>query len=158
MTYEHLSQDERYQISALLKAGLAISHIAQILGRHRSTIGREVRRNAGLRGYRPQQAQRFAELRGRNSRNARRIDKCQWLQAKKLLRNKWSPEQIASQRCMSHETIYRKIYADKRSGGSLWRKRRLHTIRLRGFMRHWGSENLPKVGFGLGGVCRWTEV
>ena len=120
MTYEHLSQDERYQISALLKAGLAISHIAQILGRHRSTIGREVRRNAGLRGYRPQQAQRFAELRGRNSRNARRIDTCQWLQAKKLLRNKWSPEQIASQGCMSHETIYRKIYADKRSGGSLW--------------------------------------
>jgi len=120
MTYEHLSQDERYQISALLKAGLAISHIAQILGRHRSTIGREVRRNAGLRGYRPQQAQRFAELRGRNSRNARRIDTCQWLQAKKLIRNKWSPEQIASQGCMSHETIYRKIYADKRSGGSLW--------------------------------------
>jgi transposase, IS30 family len=120
MTYEHLSQDERYQISALMKAGLPVSRIAQILGRHRSTIARELGRNAGLRGYRPHQAQQFAELRGRNSRNARRIDAYQWLQAKKLLRTKWSPEQIASQACMSHETIYRKIYADKRSGGSLW--------------------------------------
>ncbi len=120
MTYEHLSRDERYQIYALLKAGLAISRIAQILGRHRSTISRELKRNAGLRGYRPQQAHRLAELRGENSRNARRIDACEWSLAKKLLRNKWSPEQIASHASMSHETIYRYIYADKRSGGSLW--------------------------------------
>src|SRR5512137_255752 len=120
MTYGHLSQDERSQISALLKAGLPISRIAQMLGRHPSTIGRELRRNAGLRGYRPHQAQRFAELRGRNSRNARRIDACEWSLAKKLLRNKWSPEQIASHAWMSHETIYRKIYADKHSGGLLW--------------------------------------
>jgi IS30 family transposase len=120
MTYQHLSQDERYQIYALLKAGLAVSRIAQILGRHKSTISRELGRNVGLRGYRPQQAQRFAELRGGNSRNARRVDACEWSLAKKLLSDKWSPEQIASQACISHETIYRRIYADKRSGGSLW--------------------------------------
>ena len=29
--------------------------------RHKSTISREVRRNTGLRGYRPQQAQRRAD-------------------------------------------------------------------------------------------------
>src|SRR3974377_1552651 len=120
MTYQHLSQDERYQIYALLKAGHAISRIAEIIGRHKSTISRELTRNVGLKGYRPQQAQRFAELRGRNSRNARRVDASEWSLAKTLLLAKWSPQQVASQVCMSHETIYLKIYADKHSGGSLW--------------------------------------
>lgn len=108
MTYEHLSRDEHYQIYALLN-GLAISRIAQILGRRRSTIRRELKRNAGLRRYRPQQAQRLAELRGENSRNARRIDACECSQAKELLRIKWSPEQIAAHAWMSHETIYRNV-------------------------------------------------
>lgn len=120
MTYQHLSQDERYQIHALLKAGHAISRIAEIIGRHKSTVSRELTRNVGLKGYRPLQAQRFAELKGRNSRNARRVDAPEWMLAKKLLMDKWSPEQIASQVSMSHETIYLKIYADKHSGGSLW--------------------------------------
>jgi transposase, IS30 family len=120
MTYQHLSQDERYQIYALLKAGHAISRIAEIIGRHKSTISRELTRNVGLKGYRPQQAQRFAELRGRNSRNARRVSPSEWSLAKELLIAKWSPEQVASQVCISHETIYLKIYADKHLGGSLW--------------------------------------
>jgi len=105
MTYQHLSQDERYQIYALLKAGHAISRIAEIIGRHKSTISRELTRNVGLKGYRPQQAQRFAELRGRNSRNARRVSASEWSLAEQLLVDKWSPEQVASQVCMSHETI-----------------------------------------------------
>jgi len=56
---------------------------------------------------------RFAELKGRNSRNARRVDAPEWMLAKKLLMDKWSPEQIAAQVCMNHETIFLKIYADK---------------------------------------------
>ena len=52
MTYHHLSQEERYQISALLKAGLTQAQISVNLGRHKSTISREISRNSGLRGYR----------------------------------------------------------------------------------------------------------
>ena len=44
MTYHHLSQTERYQISALLKAGLTQSQISMNLGRHKSTISREIGR------------------------------------------------------------------------------------------------------------------
>ena len=121
MTYQHLSQNERYQIQALLKAGHAISRIAEIIGRHKSTVSRELTRNVGLKGYRPQQAQRFAELRGRKSRNARRVNASEWSLAKALLMDKLSPEQVSSQVCINHETIYLKIYEDKRSGGSLWR-------------------------------------
>jgi IS30 family transposase len=56
MTYKHLSQAERYQIYALMKAGHDQSQIAKLLDRHKSTINREVRRNSGSRGYRPKQA------------------------------------------------------------------------------------------------------
>jgi IS30 family transposase len=71
MTYHHLSEEERYQISALLKEGLTQSQIAVNLGRHKATISREITRNSGLRGYSPRQASTIAEDRSLNSRNAR---------------------------------------------------------------------------------------
>ena len=58
--YTQLTQEERYQIEALLKVGHPQSEIATVLKRHKSTISHEVRRNHGLRGYRPKQAQRLA--------------------------------------------------------------------------------------------------
>jgi IS30 family transposase len=57
MTYTHLSQTERYQIYVLMKAGQTQTEIAHILGRHKSTISREVARGSGRRGYRTRQAQ-----------------------------------------------------------------------------------------------------
>ena len=54
------TQEERYQIESLLKVGHPQSEIATVLKRHKSTISHEVRRNYGLRGYRPKQAQRLA--------------------------------------------------------------------------------------------------
>ena len=58
--YTQLTQEERYQIEALLKMGHHQSEIAVVLKRHKSTISREVRRNRGLRGYslNPRQTQR----------------------------------------------------------------------------------------------------
>ncbi|MCX7217121.1 MAG: helix-turn-helix domain-containing protein [Burkholderiales bacterium] len=73
MTYTHLSQTERYQIHALMKAGHNQAEIAQILGRHKSTISRELTRGSGRRGYRPRQAQHLSEERLCCSRNAARI-------------------------------------------------------------------------------------
>ena len=58
--YTQFPQEERYQIEALLKAGHPQNGIATLLKRHKATISREVRRNCGLRGYRPKQAQRLA--------------------------------------------------------------------------------------------------
>ena len=73
MTYKHLSPAERYQIYALMKAGLNQTEIALILNRHRSTISRELERNSGQRGYRPNQAQLLADSRAEGSRNALRL-------------------------------------------------------------------------------------
>ena len=121
MTYTHLSQTERYQIQALMKAGQTQTEIARILGRHKSTISREVARGSGRRGYRPRQAQNLSDERSQCSRNAAHVDEQILIQVRSLLGLQWSPEQIASQLPISHETIYQKVYADKAMGGHLWR-------------------------------------
>ncbi len=60
-SYTQLTQIQRYQIYALKKAGLSQTRIAAILGVHKSTISRELRRNSGGRGYRPKQATLLAQ-------------------------------------------------------------------------------------------------
>jgi IS30 family transposase len=57
------TQEERYQIYALMKAGHNPTEIAEVLGRHKSTISREFKRNRGMRGYRPKQAQELTHRR-----------------------------------------------------------------------------------------------
>ncbi|MFH1907014.1 MAG: helix-turn-helix domain-containing protein [Chloroflexota bacterium] len=54
-TYTQLTQEQRHQISALKRIGLRQSKMAKGIGVHRATIGRELRRNEGERGYRPKQ-------------------------------------------------------------------------------------------------------
>jgi IS30 family transposase len=44
-TYTQLTQEERYQIHALMKAGYSQTEIASMLGRDKSTISRELKRN-----------------------------------------------------------------------------------------------------------------
>ena len=48
--YKQLTLGQRYQIQALLQAGLNRSAIAKQLGVHRSTIGRELERNTPKKG------------------------------------------------------------------------------------------------------------
>ena len=59
--YTQLTQEERYQIDALMKAGQSQTEIAQVLGRHKSTISRELRRKRVQRGYWPKEILRFAK-------------------------------------------------------------------------------------------------
>jgi IS30 family transposase len=59
-TYTQLTHEQRYQIYSLLKAGLNQTEIANNIQVHKSTISRELRRNRGLKGYRPKQAHEFA--------------------------------------------------------------------------------------------------
>lgn len=122
MNYTHLTQEERYQIYALKKAGLKLNKIADVLGRAKSTVSREFSRNQGQRGYRPKQAQRLADE--RRSQNARLIDHATWQFAQSRLLEQWSPEQISRHAEISHETVYQRVYADKRAGGLLWKQLR----------------------------------
>ena len=118
MNYTHLTQEERYQIYALKKAGHKQSEIADVLKRSPSTISRELSRNTGERGYRPKQAHCLAAE--RRAMNAWTIDDVTWQFAQARLREEWSPEQISNHADISIETVYQRVYADKRAGGLLW--------------------------------------
>ena len=129
MPYHQITFEERYTLGLLRQRGLAPAAIARILGRHRSTIGREVQRNGTPRDgcYRPQLADWYARGRRSHSRRNRRFTPTDWERIQALLREDWSPEQIAGrlrrhrELAISHETIYRYIWADKRAGGTLYR-------------------------------------
>ena len=133
MDYIHLTQEERYQIYALKKAGLKQSEIASVLERSPSTISRELARNCGRRGYRPKQAHSLSLE--RRAINARQIDDATWQFAQEMLSQEWSPEQISGhllasgQDGISPETVYQRVYADKRAGGLLWKKLRSQKMR-----------------------------
>lgn len=126
MTYTQLTQEERYQIGAFLSSGNTQAEIAMKLNRSPSTISREIRRNTGLRGYRPQQAQRLAEER-RYHHVHYRIDDDTWNRVEILLREDWSPEQVSGWlstvgfQSVSPEWIYQYILIDKQDGGDLYR-------------------------------------
>ena len=128
MTYRQITFAERYTLGALRRQGLTPAAIARALGRHRSTIGREVRRNRKVcdGGYRPQLADWYARGRRWRSRRNGRFSAADLGLVRSLLGQQWSPEQIAGRLRregrlrISHETIYRYVWADKAQGGQLY--------------------------------------
>lgn len=123
--YTHLTQDERYQIFAYKKAEFSNSYIAKELSRNVSTIKRELARNSGLRGYRPQQAQTFALDRHREKPKAVKMTGSMIKRIKQGLKQQWSPEQIQGRlrkeklNAVCPKTIYDFIAQDKACGGDL---------------------------------------
>ncbi len=124
-TYNQLTQEQRYQIYALQKTGHSLSEIAEVIRVHKSTVSRELKRNRGRRGYRPQQAQSLAME--RRQKAVPRITTEVWAVVERLLRQDWSPEQISGRLkkeqkvCISHEWIYQYVLTDKQTGGNLYR-------------------------------------
>ena len=117
--YKHLSREERYQIHSLLKANQTISEIARLLGRHRSTISRELSRGRGQSGYRAEQACGKASERSKHSRKARRVDATVWSDVAFYLPLQWIPEQLADKVGVTYECLYLHVYANQAAGGDL---------------------------------------
>ena len=126
--YSHLTLEERCRLRGLMEMGLGKSEIARRLGRHRSTVDRELSRNRGAEGYRPDSAGRRAWVRKlRGSRIARSTHLRTYVEDR--LAMGWSPEQIAGrmelegvQHRVGAESIYRHIYspAGRRAGLPRW--------------------------------------
>lgn len=116
-------------IAAMKTWGWAPSEIARELGRHRSTVYREVKRNCMSDGGWYGAALACEKTRGRRSRSRRnlRYGAAHFAPIEAMLRADLSPDQIVGRlalegvKAMSHETIYRWIWADKKRGGTLWR-------------------------------------
>lgn len=145
-TYTQLTQEQRYQISAMLKIGQNQTEIAETIGKHKSTISREVRRNRGQRGYRPKQAQQMSLDRRKKAKP--RIQESTWALIESKLQEDWSPEQIAdwlkrnTDIQVSHERIYQYILADKRTGGRLYKHLRCQKKRRK---RYGGYDRRGKL-------------
>lgn len=118
--YKHLSEEDRDKIHLLLQAGAKLKQIAQGLGRHRSTIYREICRNASpeYKSYLPHWAQRRAQKRKSQAVRRRRL-KNDAIEAyvRKQLAASLSPELIAGrigqelpEHTISHEAIYQYVY------------------------------------------------
>lgn len=131
MNYNQLTENERYQIYSLLKEGLTQKQIAENLDRNPSTISRELKRNRGLRGYRPKQAQALSDHRRVNAFKHIKLTApvIEWVE--QLLRQELSPQQVVDylkrykKISLHHETIYQWIYADKAEGGDLFKHLRI---------------------------------
>ena len=131
MKYQQLTYEERVMLSTLKLQGLSIRTIAHMLGRHYSTLYRELDRNRCYKidgAYRPSKAQRRTQARRRRSRRNKHYSHHDFKLVRNLLRQKFSPEQIVGHirrlklmtRRLCHETIYQYIWRDKANGGSLW--------------------------------------
>lgn len=127
--YTQLSFEERCSIARLHEAGQSIRQIAAALDRQPSTIARELKRNSGTQvGYRPAYAQSQAAARRWTGARLEREDALREVILDRLAGG-WSPEQIAGRlareaghKLISHETIYRFIYAQlKRTNDRRWR-------------------------------------
>ena len=129
MRYHQITPEERYRLAALRTQHPPLSNaeIARRMARHRSTIGRELRRNASLYdgAYRPSRAQERTNGRRSRTRRGSSFTARQWMLVEDLLFKGWSPEQISGRlrrdgrMRISHETIYKYVWAEKYAGGSL---------------------------------------
>ncbi len=126
--YRHLTYAERCQIHALRESGISDAAIARQLGRDRTTVWREVRRNSGKRGYRHAQAQRRAETRRSAASSVpRKMTPEPVALVEGRLARGWSPEQVSGRlRLEGHPVAGRQwtcrhVHADRRAGGGLWR-------------------------------------
>ncbi len=121
MTYHQITGGERYMLAALRRQGLNQSQVGRALGRHRSTISRELKRNrCALDGrYRASKAQERTNGRRSRSRRNQRFTCQDYELIDNLLCRQWSPEQVAGHLrlsdvlSVSHETIYQHLWRDK---------------------------------------------
>ncbi|BCH20784.1 hypothetical protein MesoLjLb_05690 [Mesorhizobium sp. L-8-3] len=134
-TYSQLDLDERRKIERWRQAGVVVEVIAEKLGRHRSTIFREIVRNKFEDAELPQLSGYFCvaangkakERRSSHRKLARHPELRAWIIER--IKHGWSPEKIAGRLAyerssvrVCHETIYRFAYSsDGQELKKLWR-------------------------------------
>lgn len=146
--FSHLTLEDRRQIERWRHARLSPDEMAQRLGRHRSTIFRELRRNRyhdvelpHLSGYWGMLAQKLALGRRFQHRKLVRLPQLR-AQIVECLRSGWSPEQIEGRMRLegamprvSHETIYQYVYSEDGRAAELWRHLASGRRKRRGYRR-----------------------
>lgn len=121
-TYNQLTADERDKIALFMAGGCNLNNIARMLGRNRSTISREIKRNGApkYKSYTPHAAEARSKHR-KSAANTHPRLKNSFIRnyVHQKIKDGWSPEIISGtlkkehpENSISHESIYQYIYAD----------------------------------------------
>ena len=123
MSYTHFTPIERGKIELMLEQGKSNCAIARHLGRHRTSVAREIERNSRKTGYNADDAHKQYRNRRKVCRPKGKLnfnDPLRDYVVEKIAEEHWTPELVGkrlpleypgnSKMRVSHETIYRKIY------------------------------------------------
>jgi len=135
----HLTHEQRYTISCMLKQNYSQTAIGLAIGRDKSVISREIKRNCDKRDntYRADLATKKYNNRQRDKPKAIKFTIDIKKNIETLLREDLSPEQINGvmkkdgMPTVSTERIYQHIWADKKSNGTLYKHLRREGKRYR---------------------------
>lgn len=124
---KHLTKEQRYTISSMLKAGHSQKEIALTISKDKSVVSREINRNADKRSgeYRCDLAHRKCISRHQNKPKHIRFTAELKSKVEELLKEDYSPEQVVGTlkkqdaTYVSHERIYQHIWEDKHKKGEL---------------------------------------
>ena len=129
MSYYHFKQEQRNELSALLRAGLKQKEIAKLLGKSESAVSQELKRNPSdnKTGYDAGSAKKNTTLRRfKANQKFEKIKNNIWLKNYIVgkIKKYWSPEQIAGRlerkwpddknRQIGKDSIYKFIYAERK--------------------------------------------
>lgn len=128
----HLTLDQRYKIEAYKNTGKSISEIALYVGKDKSVISRELKRNSDQRSgiYKASLADRKTASRHLIKNKTMKFDAQVEIDLLYYFGLDYSPEQISGRAkkenivMVSPETIYQYIWKDKRKGGFLYKELR----------------------------------
>ena len=123
----HLTSEQRYKIGAYYALGKSFSEIGAYIGKDKSVISREIKRNSDGRSgvYKADLADRKAKVRHKQKHKRQDLDAEVEANILYYLSMDYSPEQIVGRakiegkKMVSVERVYQYIWADKRKGGTL---------------------------------------
>ncbi len=120
--YSHFTKDERNEISILLKKGYSHQDIADVVGKNRSSITREITRNKNKKDYDPSKAHHRAYVKRKYSKY-QGMKVVENTELEKYIKEKmkcyWTPEEISgrlkfknnNQTVISTLGIYKYLYS-----------------------------------------------
>jgi len=142
---KHITREQRYTISTMLQKGYSQQAIADVTGKDKSTISREIKRNKDKRNgvYKSELAQKKYEKRQKRKPKKTYFTEDVKKYVEDRLSEDYSPEQICGRakvdgkNCVSHERIYQHIWENKHQGGELYihLRRRSKRYRKRGNLK-----------------------
>lgn len=170
-SHKQLSQAQRHQIDILKKAGGNQEQVAESLFLSAGTTCRELQRDTGKKGHRPEQAQVKADTRRKQAAKAVKTAALAIALVEGKIGLDWSPGQVAGWLAAErgflagHGRPYRHIWADQRRGGTLYphlrqsgkkRKKRYAPKDKRGQTRNRVSiDGRPTIGAGKTRLGDW---